>query len=210
MMCPKRWNNWASPWTFIEPSTAALERTLEVRRDRGRHPRLQQQQGHEGNCTRCCCNTWSNGGTLVVQYNTTPRFFSGDSDGPDRSLHARPIPFQTFPRPRDRGGSASHLPDPKGPCAAEHTEQDHHLSDFEGWVQERGLYFASELRPELHPADRVERSRRRRAGRRADHVAEYGKGRYVYTGISFFRQLPAGVPGAYRLFANLISLRSDK
>jgi len=40
-------------------------------------------------------------------------------------------------------------------------------------------------------------------------IAEYGKGHYVYTGLSFFRELPAGVPGAYRLFANIISLSSN-
>ncbi len=77
--------------------------------------------------------------------------------------------------------------------------------DFEGWVQERGLYFPSEwdlnLLPVLSMNDPGEKP--------ADGallVARYGKGYYVYTGLSFFRELPSGVPGAYRLFANLLSL----
>jgi hypothetical protein len=76
--------------------------------------------------------------------------------------------------------------------------------DFEGWVQERGLYFAdsldtryetvlSTLDPNENPQDK------------SIFIAQYGKGKFVYTGLSFFRQLPAGVPGAYRFFANLLS-----
>lgn len=82
--------------------------------------------------------------------------------------------------------------------------------DFEGWVQERGLYFPSEWGPEFEAVlscnDPGEPARNGSL-----LVAEYGKGHYVYTGLSFFRELPRGVPGAYRLFANLISLgRHDK
>lgn len=78
--------------------------------------------------------------------------------------------------------------------------------DFDGWVQERGLYFAqkwdSRYESLLSCADPGEKPQ--------DGgllVADYGKGRFVYTGYAFFRQLPAGVPGAYRLFANLIAPR---
>lgn len=78
-------------------------------------------------------------------------------------------------------------------------------SDFEGWVQERGLYFASEwdnhFAAPLSCNDPGEKP--------ADGsliIAPYGKGQYVYTSLSFFRELPAGVPGAYRLFANILSL----
>ncbi len=78
-------------------------------------------------------------------------------------------------------------------------------TDFKGWVQERGLYFPSEWDksfvaplscndPNEAPADG------------SLLVANYGKGVFVYTALSFFRELPAGVPGAYRLFANIISL----
>lgn len=80
--------------------------------------------------------------------------------------------------------------------------------DFEGWVQERGLYFASEwddaLTPLLEGHDPGEEDI---SG--ALLVGKYGEGYFVYTGISFFRELPAGVPGAFRLFVNLISLGQD-
>ncbi len=58
--------------------------------------------------------------------------------------------------------------------------------DFKGWVQERGLYFWTQF--DTH----------------------YGKGTYIYTGLAFFRQLPEGVPGAYRLFVNLLSASRPK
>jgi hypothetical protein len=77
--------------------------------------------------------------------------------------------------------------------------------DFNGWVQERGLYFWSEWDPRyrslLSGHDPGEPPLR---GGWVE--ADYGKGLYVYTAYAWFRQLPAGVPGAYRLFANLISL----
>jgi hypothetical protein len=78
-------------------------------------------------------------------------------------------------------------------------------SDFDGWIQERGLYFASEwddhFTPLLACNDPGEPPK---IGSLL--VARYGRGYFVYTGLSWFRQLPEGVPGAYRLFANLISL----
>jgi hypothetical protein len=78
-------------------------------------------------------------------------------------------------------------------------------ADFDGWVQERGLYFASQwdehFTPILAFSDPGEAPLRGGL-----LVAQYGRGFYVYTGLGFFRQLPAGVPGAYRLFANLVSL----
>ena len=78
------------------------------------------------------------------------------------------------------------------------------MKDFEGWVQERGLYFpdqwSKEFTPLLASNDKGESSKEG-----ALLVAKYGKGNYIYTGLSFFREFPAGVPGAYRLFANLLS-----
>jgi hypothetical protein len=79
-------------------------------------------------------------------------------------------------------------------------------ADFEGWVQERGLYFPSKwdearFEPVLAMNDPGEAPLRSSV-----LVAKHGRGHYVYTGLAFFRQLPAGVPGAYRLFANLVSL----
>jgi hypothetical protein len=77
--------------------------------------------------------------------------------------------------------------------------------DFDGWVQERGLYFPGEWGPEftaiLSSNDPGEPARDGSL-----LVAKYGEGYYIYTGLSFFRELPSGVPGAFRLFANLISL----
>jgi LmbE family N-acetylglucosaminyl deacetylase len=77
--------------------------------------------------------------------------------------------------------------------------------DFTGWVQERGLYFPSEWdeRAEAILACNDTGESAKKGGLL---VAKVGKGHYIYTGLSFFRQLPAGVPGAYRLFSNLVCL----
>ena len=139
------------------------------------------------------------GGTLVVQYNTTPRFFSGASDfqidpatlGPHVTVEEAPPTFL----------------DPKHPLL--NTPNTITAADFEGWVQERGLYFASDFGTNYTPLiawnDPGEEPLNG-----ALIVTDHGKGRFVYTGISFFRQLPAGVGGAYRLWANMISPRTVK
>jgi hypothetical protein len=96
------------------------------------------------------------------------------------------------------------LLDPAHP--AFHVPNEIGAADWDGWVQERGLYFAhtwdAAYKPLLAMAD---------PGGPALQggllVAAVGKGTYVYTGLAFFRQLPAGVPGAYRLFANLLALK---
>ncbi len=77
--------------------------------------------------------------------------------------------------------------------------------DFDGWVQERGLYFPNEWDDHFTPiiACNDPGESPKKGGLL---VAQYGKGYFVYTGLAWFRQLPAGVPGAYRLFANLVSL----
>ncbi len=79
-------------------------------------------------------------------------------------------------------------------------------ADWQGWVQERGLYFGATWDPAWQPllALKDPSSDEKQGGLL---VADYGKGRYVYTGLAFFRQLPAGVPGAWRLFVNLLALR---
>jgi LmbE family N-acetylglucosaminyl deacetylase len=79
------------------------------------------------------------------------------------------------------------------------------LDDFEGWVQERGLYFLGEWDDRYVPQIRF-RDPGEEWKEGALVVAPYGEGLWAYTGISFFRQWAAGVPGAYRLFANLVSL----
>jgi len=79
------------------------------------------------------------------------------------------------------------------------------IADFDGWVQERGSYFPTQwdehFVPILACSDTGESPK---SGGLL--VARYGKGYFVYTGLTFFRQLPGAVPGAYRLFANLVSL----
>lgn len=78
--------------------------------------------------------------------------------------------------------------------------------DFDGWIQERGLYFVTDADQKYTPIVSMnDNGESAKTGSLI--VANYGKGRYVYTGISFFRQLPAGVPGAYRLFVNLLSAK---
>ena len=77
--------------------------------------------------------------------------------------------------------------------------------DWEAWPQERGLYFAGTWDAEYTPLLEM-KDPGRDPVRGGLLVATYGEGTYVYTGISFFRSLPAGNPGAYRLFLNLVGL----
>lgn len=79
------------------------------------------------------------------------------------------------------------------------------VEDFEGWVQERGLYFPNQWDPAFEAVLSMN-DKKESAKDGALLVAKYGEGHYVYTGLSFFRQLPEGVAGAYKLFANMISL----
>lgn len=77
--------------------------------------------------------------------------------------------------------------------------------DFENWIQERGLYFAAEWSPEYESVFRMnDQGEKPKDGSLL--IAKYGKGHFVYTGISFFRQIPSGIDGAYRLLVNLIEL----
>jgi hypothetical protein len=77
-------------------------------------------------------------------------------------------------------------------------------ADFADWVQERGTYFSNkwDTRYEAVMSSNDPNEPVRDGGML---VANYGKGTFIYTGYAFFRQLPAGVPGAWRLFANLVS-----
>jgi hypothetical protein len=135
-----------------------------------------------------------NGGTLVVQYNTNFELVVDQ---------VAPFPLKiSRSRVTDETAEMRFLL-PEHPVL--NTPNKLTARDFEGWVQERGLYFPGEwdaaFAAPLSANDPGEKP--------ADGsllVAKYGKGHYVYTGLSFFRELPAGVPGAYRLFANLISL----
>ncbi len=135
------------------------------------------------------------GGNLVMQYNTASRF----SDG---QLYGGPLPFEiSRDRVTEEDASVTFL-QPQNAIMT--TPNKLTQADFENWVQERGLYFAANWNEAYTPLfawnDQGEDAR---TG--ALIAAQYGKGRVIYTGISFFRELPAGVEGAYRLFANLVS-----
>jgi hypothetical protein len=133
------------------------------------------------------------GGTVIVQYNT--------SRGLNSSIVA-PYPISlSRDRVTDENSEVTFL-NKQHPIF--NSPNPISTDDFEGWVQERGLYFAStwssELTPLLSMNDSGETPKKGSL-----LVADYGKGKFIFTGLSFFRELPAGVPGAFRLFANLIS-----
>jgi LmbE family N-acetylglucosaminyl deacetylase len=143
----------------------------------------------------------SNGGTLVVQYE---RDFAWDGKN-----------YAPYPAKIDGGQAGQPLPRITDETAiVNFLRPDDALlnkpnkitaTDFDGWVQERGLYFwtdfdTTKYRPLLSMHDPGEKDLNG-----ALVYAKLGKGTYIYTGLAFFRQLPEGVPGAYRLFVNLLS-----
>lgn len=144
-----------------------------------------------------------NGGTVIVQYNTNRGLITD---------HITPFDLHlSGDRVTDENAAVTIL-------AKDHPALNYPNkiteTDFEGWTQERGLYFpdtwGSEFTPILSMQDKGEAEKKGSL-----LVAKYGKGYYIYTGLSFFRELPAGVPGAFKLFTNLISigksnLRTDK
>ena len=136
------------------------------------------------------------GGTLIVQYQTTSRV--GPLAG---AISAAPL---TIGRGRVTDETA-----PMEFLVPEHAvfQRPHVIgeADLDGWVQERGLYFGETWDPAWTPLLRMaDPGEAPQDG--ALLVSEHGAGRVVYTGISFFRQIPAGVPGAWRLLLNLVSL----
>lgn len=136
------------------------------------------------------------GGRLIVQYNTNNRLDPFTDDlGPAPLLIGRGrVTDETAAMvPVDPAHPALRHPNRLGP------------EDFEGWVQERGLYFAQSWDPAWQPVFSVaDAGEEPQLG--STLVLRHGDGVVVYTGLSFFRQLPAGVPGAHRLFANLLAL----
>jgi hypothetical protein len=134
------------------------------------------------------------GGTLVVQYNTPDRTLEGAQLGPHpfKLSQERVTDEEAAVRLLAPSDEILSAPNKIGPA------------DFAGWVQERGLYFAGEWDPRYAPLF-ASRDPGEKELRGSTLVARHGRGTYVYTGFAFFRQLPAGVPGAYRIFANLIS-----
>ena len=133
------------------------------------------------------------GGTVVIQYNRP--------DGLKSKLAPYRLQLSTL-RITDRMSPMTFL-HPEHPALSKPNQIT--KADFDGWVQERGTYFASEwdehFTPLLASSDAGEPELKGGL-----LVAGYGRGYFVYAGLTFFRQLPAGVPGAYRLFANLGSL----
>jgi len=133
------------------------------------------------------------GGTLVVQYNT--------ADSP-RAAGLAPYPLKPSANRVSVEEAPVTFPNPDLPLL--HQPNEITARDFDGWVQERGLYFMGSWDERYQPVfacnDPGEPSQLGGA-----LFTRYGKGVYIYTGYSWFRQLPAGVPGAYRIFANLVS-----
>ena len=137
-----------------------------------------------------------NGNTMIVQYNTNGKLVTQDMS-----------PY-TLKISRDRvteeDAEVRFL-------APKHKILNHPnlitKTDFSGWVQEQGLYYPNEWGKEFTPIlSSNDTGEEPKNG--ALLIAPYGKGYYIYTGLSFFRELPAGVPGAFRLFANMISINS--
>ena len=136
-----------------------------------------------------------NGGNMIVQYNTNRRV---DVAAPFELKLSRDRVTDEFAEVRvlEKEHSLLNFPNKITP------------EDFKGWVQERGLYFpgtwSKEYTPILSMNDKGETPKNGSL-----LIAKYGKGNYIYTGLSFFRELPAGVSGAYKLFANMLAVGKD-
>ena len=140
-----------------------------------------------------------NGGTLVVQYNVLE--FGRGGRAPDLGPLG-PYPFELS---RDRiveEDSPVRFTDPESDLVKKPNVIG--PKDFDGWIQERGLYFPAKWDPRYQTVFTThDKGEKDLAG--GTLFTRYGKGAYVFTGYSWFRELPAGVPGAYRIFANLLS-----
>jgi LmbE family N-acetylglucosaminyl deacetylase len=139
------------------------------------------------------------GGNLVVQYNRSNLGSSNVNIGP----YAMAV---SNARVTDENAKVNFL-QPEHPVL--NFPNKITSADFEGWIQERGIYFAGQTDPAYEaifsmkdPGEQDQKG--------SLVIARYGKGTFVYTGLVFFRELPAGVPGAYRLMANIIALNQKK
>jgi LmbE family N-acetylglucosaminyl deacetylase len=141
------------------------------------------------------------GGNLIVQYNTNSFV------GPIRAGRIGPYPFViSRNRVTDETAKVTFLK-PEHPVLNFPNKITD--GDFNDWVQERGIYFADQLDPKYETVLAMnDPSEPEQKGSLI--IADHGKGKFVYTGLVFFRQLPAGVPGAYRLLANIIALNFKK
>lgn len=139
------------------------------------------------------------GGNLIVQYNT--------------NSWAGPLKTEFGPLPLKIG--RSRVTDENAPIDFDKNDPlmiyPNRISerDFQGWVQERGLYFASEWDPAYRtPFKMADPGEELQQGSLV--ILPHGKGNFIYTGIAFFRQIPAGVPGAFRLLSNLIEAGNEQ
>ncbi|MFY8181996.1 MAG: PIG-L family deacetylase [Flavobacterium sp.] len=135
-----------------------------------------------------------NGKTMIVQYNTLDDLVTKE---------IAPFPLKiSRDRVTEENAEVRFL-NPNHPIL--NTPNKITSEDFKGWKQEQGLYYPSEwdsnFTPIISSNDKGEKAKDG-----AILVAKYGKGNYIYTGISFFRELPEGVPGAFRLLANMIAI----
>ncbi|WP_462248059.1 PIG-L family deacetylase [Ekhidna sp.] len=135
-----------------------------------------------------------NGGNLIIQYNTSHRLVTQEIAPYSLKLSRDRVAVEQAPV--EIIGSSHPVMNVPNKISEK---------DFEGWVQERGLYFPNEWADEFTPILKSnDPGESPKTGGLL--VAKYGKGYYVYSGYSWFRELPAGVPGAYRIFVNMISL----
>jgi hypothetical protein len=144
----------------------------------------------------------SNGGTLVVQYNRANEV---------GNVQIAPYPITLYNVNQNNQERVTHeeapvkILDPTNPLL--NVPNKITGKDFDGWVDERGTFFLRNWDPRYTPL--LESNDPGEPGRDGGLVVgKYGKGTYVYAGYSFFRQLPAGVKGAYRLFANIVSVEN--
>ena len=142
----------------------------------------------------------SSGGTLVVQYE---REFAWD--GKNYAPYPATInsnkPGEPLPRTTDENATVTFLK-PDDPLL--NTPNKIMAKDFDGWIQERGLYYWTDFDPKYTPLLAMHDPGEKDLNGSLVYT-KYGRGTYIYTGLAFFRQLPEGVPGAYRLFVNLLS-----
>lgn len=135
-----------------------------------------------------------NGGTMIVQYNTSSNLVTKNVAPFDLQL--------SNDRVTQEDAEITFL-DPKHKVLSFPNKIT--IQDFDCWTQEQGLYYpktwSKDFAPIISSSDKNEEPKNG-----ALLIAKYGKGHYIYTGLSFFRQLPEGVPGAYRIMANLIAI----
>jgi len=144
-----------------------------------------------------------NGGTLVVQYNrNVDRRMSPSVDEALNHLGPYPFTFGDNDARVTQEDAAVKMLQPKSPLL--NVPNKITMEDFDGWVQERGLYFATKWDPQYEtPLETHDKGDKDQPG--GILYTRYGKGAYIFTAYSWNRELPAGVPGAFRIFANLIS-----